>query len=324
MPFLDFFRSIFNKEAIQEPPQNRFEDNYRYSDSFRNPIWQNDEDENEDDVSDFRHPMNRYNFKIDSNPFEMTRFFEAQMEYLLKSFFSFDGFGKNFGNHTNIFIPFEDDNFMQEFSIYDGRSNGIGPRDEVMKPEYKATDPGFANDNFTSLFALPDVKPKTKGLCDALLKPSYEILDSNSDKVDSDLDGKIKSGELAEIWKAPSTSETVQPQFSVRNFTFGKSVSTQVIRRQDGSIEERRTVKDSNGNEETSITRQIGDQQHTIIKKKAKDGSEEQTENIINMDENELKGFDKKWLGFSKTPKQSNISLEDFPWQKFFGPNPKL
>jgi hypothetical protein len=55
--------------------------------------------------------MNRYSFKIDSNPLEMTRFFESQMDHLLKSFFTFDGFGQNFGESTNMFTPFGGKNF---------------------------------------------------------------------------------------------------------------------------------------------------------------------------------------------------------------------
>lgn len=322
MPFLDFFRNFFSRGTVQEPPQNRYEDNIN-RDSFRNPIWQNDEDE--DDVSDFRHPMNRYHFRIDSNPFEMTRFFETQMEHLLRSFFNNDGFGKNFGDNTNIFIPFRGDDFTHSFVTPDGRSNSNGPRDEVMKPEHGMPNSQFRFDDFTNIFSMPTKKSSKNGLCDDILKPSYEMPDSNNQKVDSDLDGKIKSDELAKIWKTPSVLELKESQFSTKNFQFGKSVSTQIIRRQDGSIEERRTIKDSSGNEETSITRQIGDKKHTITTKKAKDGSEEQTVDIINMDENELNGFHEKWLGYPKTSKQSITNLDDdFPWHKFFGPNPKL
>jgi hypothetical protein len=95
---------------------------------------------------------------------------------------------------------------------------------------------------------------------------------------------RINSDQLAKIWKSP-TSEAMEPQVPMRNFQFGKSFSSKIIKRHDGSVEEHRTVRDTNGNEETTVTRQIGDKKHTITTKKAKDGSEEQTENIINMDE---------------------------------------
>lgn len=322
MPFLDFFRNFFSRGGVQEPPQNRNEDNYQHRDSFRNPIWQNDEDE--DDVSDFRHPTNRYHFRIDSNPFEMTRFFETEMEHILRSLFSSDGFGSNFGDNSGPFLPFGDDEFTHAFGNPENKSKYKGPRDEVMKPEYGVPHSRFGFDDFTSIFSIPNKKPSDKGLCDDIMKPSYKMPDSNHQKVDSDLDGKIKSDEIAKILKNPSALELQEPQFSGKSFQFGKSVSTQIIRRNDGSIEERRTFKDSSGNEETCVTRQIGDKKHTVITKKAKDGSQEQTEDIINMDENELNGFNEKWSAYSKTPKQSITNFDHFPWHRFFGPNPKL
>ena len=88
---------------------------------------------------------------------------------------------------------------------------------------------------------------------------------------------------MAKIWKSPSESVESFPKTSIR--TFGSSVSTQIVRRPDGSVEERRTVRDTDGNEETRITRQIGDKMHTIVTKKAKDGSEIKSEDIVNMDE---------------------------------------
>lgn len=325
MPFLDFFRNIFGKAPAtpsQEPPQNSYEDNHQYSDSFRNPIWQNDEDE--DDVSDFnRHQMNRYHFRIDSNPFEMTRFFENQMDHILKAML--EGFGNNFGDNSSIFTPFGTDEFAQ-FGNIERKSNKAGPRDEVMKPEYEIPNSRHFFDGFTNIFTMPERKIN-KGLCDDVLKPSYEMPDANHQKVDSDIDGKIESNQLAKILKDSSTLEPKKYEpFGGHIFQSGKSVSTQIIRRSDGSIEERRTFRDSSGNEETSVTRQIGDKKHVVITKKAKDGSQEQTEDIINMDENDLGGFNKRWFGYS-TPNKPQLptnNFEDDVWRKFFGPNPKL
>lgn len=97
---------------------------------------------------------------------------------------------------------------------------------------------------------------------------------------------RIKSDELAKIWTPSEPENRRESPFSIR--TFGNSVSTQIIRRSDGSIEERRTARDSEGNEEIRVTRQIGDKKHTIITQKAKDGSETKTEDIVNMDESEF------------------------------------
>ncbi|OXU30887.1 hypothetical protein TSAR_002608 [Trichomalopsis sarcophagae] len=317
MPFFEFFRNLFGKGPAQEPPQHRFEEDQSYRDGFRNPIWQTDDDE--DDISDFsnRHPANRFQFRIFSDPFEMTRFFETQMDDMMRNFF---GFGNGFGNNTNIFLPFGNENALP---MPGENPVGKGPRDEVLKAEVPDSKLGL--DDFISGLPFSDRKFGGKGPVDEVLKPSYEMPDSNSKKLDSDIDGKIKSDELAKIWKGPSTSQDVEsftttPQFSIRSF--GSSVSTQIVRRPDGSMEERRTVRDSDGNEEIKITRQIGDKMHTIITKRAKDGSEVKSEDIVNMDENELRGFDEKWTRI-RTPPEDNRG-DGFPWHKFFGPNPKL
>lgn len=101
---------------------------------------------------------------------------------------------------------------------------------------------------------------------------------------------RIKSDELAKIWKTPSSSAVdtytaPPPAFSFRSF--GSSMSTRIVRRADGSVEQHKTVRDSEGNEETTVTRQIGDKVHTVVSKRAKDGTEEKTEDIVNMNESE-------------------------------------
>lgn len=94
------------------------------------------------------------------------------------------------------------------------------------------------------------------------------------------------------MWKNHSKVDAVQesrPQFSTKSF--GKSVSTRIVRRPDGTVEQHQTFKDSNGNEEIKITRQIGDKVHTVVTKKTKDGLEEKSENLINMDESKPENF---------------------------------
>ena len=50
-------------------------------------------------------------------------------------------------------------------------------------------------------------------------------------------------------------------------------------------IEQRKTVRDADGNEEVTITRSIGNQSHSVIIKKDKTGNEEKIENFNNLDE---------------------------------------
>lgn len=50
-------------------------------------------------------------------------------------------------------------------------------------------------------------------------------------------------------------------------------------------------VRDNTGNEERTITRKRGDQEHTVVIRRDKDGREEKTENFVNIDENNLNKF---------------------------------
>ncbi|XP_058806315.1 HCLS1-associated protein X-1-like isoform X1 [Phymastichus coffea] len=311
MPFFDFFRNFFGRSSKQEPPQYRFDSDQSHRDSFKHPIWENDEDE--DDINDFRQPRNRFQFRVFSDPFEMTRFFETQMDDMMRNFFgTFDGFGNRFGPNT-----FGND-FPNALPMPEEKVAPVRPRDEVLKSD-EPNSSRFFSDDFSSIFTTPSNRITDKGPCQEVLKPSYEMPSSNKKKLDSDIDGKIKSDELAKIWKPSGLEKNDDSSLSVRSF--GNSVSTQIIRRPDGSMEERRTVRDTDGNEEIRVTRQIGNKKHTIVTQKTKDGSETKTEDVVNMDENELNGFNEKW---KKIQVPSDNSSVNFPWHKFFGPNPKL
>lgn len=56
-------------------------------------------------------------------------------------------------------------------------------------------------------------------------------------------------------------------------------------------METQRTVRDHEGNEETTITRKQGDKEYSIVKKRDKDGKEETIENLVNLDEKEVDRF---------------------------------
>ncbi|CAM4637752.1 unnamed protein product [Leuciscus chuanchicus] len=76
---------------------------------------------------------------------------------------------------------------------------------------------------------------------DSLLRPK-----ENEKKEDGDLDLQVSSGGLDQILTpAPSQPKTR---------SFFKSISVTKVVRQDGTVEERRTVRDGEGNEETTVT----------------------------------------------------------------------
>lgn len=75
------------------------------SNSFRNPIWSNDDDDDADDElhSDSRNGLN-FGFNIFSSPLEMQRYFEQQMNQLIRSFHSGMSDSLFFGKYNNVDI----------------------------------------------------------------------------------------------------------------------------------------------------------------------------------------------------------------------------
>lgn len=68
-------------------------------------------------------------------------------------------------------------------------------------------------------------------------------------------------------------------------FSIGRSVRKEIIRRPDGTLEKKQVVRDSEGNEETVISKEIGDKTYVITTRKDKNGVEIKSEDLINMDE---------------------------------------
>lgn len=79
-------------------------------------------------------------------------------------------------------------------------------------------------------------------------------------------------------------------------------------------METHRTVRDNEGNEETTITRKIGDKEHTVTKRRDKNGKEEIIENLVNLDEKDLDSFLHKKLPEFQPPDVHKPSIFD----KFF------
>ncbi|XP_054619962.1 HCLS1-associated protein X-1 isoform X2 [Dunckerocampus dactyliophorus] len=71
---------------------------------------------------------------------------------------------------------------------------------------------------------------------------------------DRDLDSAVSSGGLDQILSPPA-GQMPRPH---RNRSFFQSVTVTKVMKPDGTVEERRTIKDGQGNEETTVTRSGG------------------------------------------------------------------
>lgn len=73
-------------------------------------------------------------------------------------------------------------------------------------------------------------------------------------KEDRDLDSAVSSGGLDQILTPPAGQAPKQPRIR----SFFQSVTVTKVVKPDGTVEERRTVRDGQGNEETTVTRSGG------------------------------------------------------------------
>lgn len=119
---------------------------------------------------------------------------------------------------------------------------------------------------------------------------------------DSDLDSrKLSSEEIADLLvkkkdESPSKQPCQRSMFPGVSF-FGNSVKIQRVIGKDGMIEERKTVRDSSGREETTVTRKIGDSSHTVMSIRDEQGQEEKREIFNNLDKDKISDFNQQWNG---------------------------
>lgn len=136
MEFWNFIRNMFRGNRSEEPRNlNPFEESGQ--------IWQNN-----DIIDTTRHFREPDHFHIFTDPLQMTRFFESQMENMLLSFF----YGFNGGNEADTRHPFNIFPFepSQEGSI---RDQFLKPsKDQLALKEDTDLDGKVTPDNFPNIW----------------------------------------------------------------------------------------------------------------------------------------------------------------------------
>jgi len=103
----------------------------------------------------------------------------------------------------------------------------------------------------------------------------------------------------------------------------GKQSFSKIVANSDGTTEYYRTVRDSEGNEETTVTKQIGDQRYSVTTHTDSKGEKQQTERFENIEEGDMETFKKKWSKLHQSPLYPRIDKEPKPndlsiFDKFF------
>jgi len=147
-------------------------------------------------------------------------------------------------------------------------------------------------------------------------------IEHDSPTIDKDLDNNLDESDIGDLLSSHKSRESQDISFRSPNSQGTASSSTfkySTFSRKmnaDGSVETTSTKRDSNGNEEVTVTRNIGEQTHSVITKKSKDGNEEKVENFVNMEKDDLQEFEGKWMGSSDGHPQNGMmgpgNLRDF------------
>lgn len=114
---------------------------------------------------------------------------------------------------------------------------------------------------------------------------NFSVRKEDAVREDKDLDSQVSSGGL----------DNILTRTEPKTKSYFKSVSVTKVTSPDGTVEEHRTVRDSHGTEETTVTRMKGEQTFITTTKKDSQGQEERTEKILNMDDRDLAQFSETW-----------------------------
>ena len=213
--------------------------------------------------------FNSRGFNVLTDPLEMNRFFDQQLDEMLKMFGHSFGFGsgRNYGGlGDNRMIPLEepdndDQSYPRDFMLKDGQqprvdtevdSDNVDMRelDQLMKYRDSPGRPHHQDQNPANIWGL-------------FSPPSFDRREMPN-----------------EGGHGPSNF-----------YSFGSSMTQRSVTGPDGRLETTRTVRNSDGSEVVTVTKQMGDKSYEQITNRSKDGSISTEEKLVNISESELEKF---------------------------------
>jgi len=242
----------------------------------------------------------RRNFSVLTDPLEIHRFFEQQMDDMLKNF---GGLGRERGGRGAISL---------EPSEEEGGSHPA--RDFMLKDEGQPRvdrDLDSEQVDMGELETLMRSKETRRG--------EEEYGRGSREQIGGLLgEGGLFGGLQGENNGFFGGSVGGQHSFIG---TFGTSVVEQSISKPGGGQETSRIVRNSDGSEETTITRQMGDQVHKETTTREKDGSTTNDHRFINMEQSGMEQFNHKWQqGEAKEEMGRVWEVQPSPRQEMMAP----
>jgi len=268
----DFFRGFFGVPRTGDP---RF-----YGDQPGQNHGSNCDDHDEEGCNGCRrrHPNSpEEGFDVFTNPLDMERFFNHRMEEMMRGFFGGVLLPPGMGQPPQMpGQPMPPGMGEQED---DGESGSAGSRDFMLKDGYVKRPSGASGQDEKWEDGEVDINQLDK------ISPSQQPMPPTPFR-------GLFSADPFFNGQSPSSPE-------VHTFSFGQSSSSSFVSRPDGSTEEQKTTRDSQGNVKTTVKRCLPgkDQCQIITTIKKSDGTEEKSESTTNMDASEIEEFEARWRG---------------------------
>jgi len=265
----------------------------------------------------------RGHFSVFTDPLEIHRFFEQQMDEMLRNFGhglgGFGGFGREGGQRSIILEPREEEE---------------GPhsaRDFMLKDEGQPRVDTEIDSNKVDM-----------GELETLLRRKEKIRSEDEEGGSNDIfgglvkeGGGIFGGAQGGLFGGfGGLDGGIRGENSLTTRSFGTSVVERSESKPGGGFETNRRVRNSDGSEIVTVTRRMGDQVHQQTTSKDKDGSTTTENRFTNLEESELEQFNKKFNGHTQeqtggwqvqpSPRQEMMAppgdgLYNKLWDKFWG-----
>lgn len=325
----DFFRGIFGIPRFHRPNDGLggrgFDDDD--DEDLRLPrrreglLHFDDVDEEEDESGGFGigPPLDEgeggaFSVHIYANPLEMEKFFDSQLDQILKGF----GFGRGldgFGAFGGMQLP--QPPTSRPRTEGEAQSSSAGSREFMLKEDkrFGGLD-SRGNHDVGRKDSDMDEEVEERGL-NSILAPPPPRQQRDEGVVPffggGGNDGGF-GGLIPRIFPGfPEQFGHPSPGRSEPFSSFGSSsssVTRRVMQLADGSVEERSSARDSDGTERVTVTRRLGDRSHTETTVRRPDGTEERTESGA-------EDFERAWSERGTTTARDNGPLPDIEvWKR--------
>jgi len=309
------FRSFF-RQFLGFPSHGQFRDDERR-------FERNEEDEPEfDDPRGHDMRGSRGHFSVFTDPLEIHRFFEQQMDEMLRNFGhgfgGFGGFGRERGQRSIILEPREEE------------EGPHSPRDFMLKDEGQPRVDTEIDSNQVDMGELETLLGRRENRSSQEDGGSNDIFGGLA-KEGGGLFGGVQGGLFGGFG---GLDGGIKGESSFTTRSFGSSVVERSVSKPGGGVETNRTVRNSDGSEIVTVTRRVGDQVYQQTTTKDKEGSTTTENRFTNLEEGDLEQFNKKFNGHVReeaggwqvqpSPRQEMMAppgdgLYNKLWDKFWG-----